>query len=754
MKKVFSLLFVLLFSIAAVISYKRSRACGGGDWEYEWQSIFTPEVTTMDSTLSPMFYETYYSTYSSYSDWYWKQDQAMIEWKEYFKGEIPEEAIRFYLFSNTGEKEFASIAGGAKSSVSYPKLDWTTPKMREFKAFLKLAKKVDQASDGRNFSWGYEPQKKQVYTGDVLIDELTKHYRESTNEIMKLKWWFQVVKAKYYSANSTSLIAFMQETSSSVPHGTYYYRALNYLGGVYYRQRNFPTANAYYAQVMAACPQLRFDALLSYHGLSENDFQYALNLLSTPAEKAAMWAMQGYYTGNDLEAMQAIYAIDSKSELLDVMLSRSINRMENVMGYSDQTSYRNYVSDVAAAVDKDLVKWVVMVAQEGKVRDREVWNLAAAYLNALTGENKLAETELASVFEHGSAIEIDQAHVLSLVNEVIRVAHEDKEFYSFYNRERAAEFESRVYPHLNWLFAQGDEMTYASYSYWNSDSKTTTVRVQYAYAWVKHIMSLMYTYDIRGELLNPDPSYYHELQNISEMKRMMKDQSGNSNFDRLLLSEYPIKLEDIELYEGLVLVYSGQLERGKAHFQKTELANETLMANPFEAGIQDCHDCDFAQFKGTPWTRMTTLNRMIKLNNDLERGVDKYQSALSLGNAYYNLSYYGNSRAFYESKLMYSWGNYVDDFHGKFLNSTLKAMSYYRIALDNARNDEERAKCEYFMAKCERNEFYNFGWVSDEMDFLAWNGFANLKSNYSNTQFYRDVIRECGYFRTYVEKKN
>ena len=147
MKKVFSLLFVLLFSVAAFISYKRSRACADGGWEYEWQSIFTPEVATMDSTLTPMFYETYYSTYSSYSDWNWKQDQAMIEWNEYFKGEISDEAIRFYLFSGEGEKEFASIAKGQKSSASYPKLDWSTPKMKEFKAFLKLAKKVDEASD-------------------------------------------------------------------------------------------------------------------------------------------------------------------------------------------------------------------------------------------------------------------------------------------------------------------------------------------------------------------------------------------------------------------------------------------------------------------------------------------------------------------------------------------------------------------------------------------------------------------------------
>jgi hypothetical protein len=129
-----------------------------------------------------------------------------------------------------------------------------------------------------------------------------------------------------------------------------------------------------------------------------------------------------------------------------------------------------------------------------------------------------------------------------------------------------------------------------------------------------------------------------------------------------------------------------------------------------------------------------------------------YYSALALGNAYYNLSFYGNSRVFYQSKLMYSWGNSIDDFHSKFLNNSNRAKDNYRTALLCAQSDEQRAKCEYFIAKCDRNEFYNFGWVNNEIDFLAWDGFKNLKSKYSNTKFYNDVIRECGYFRTYLSK--
>jgi hypothetical protein len=196
MKRNLFIAFALLSSAVAVISYKSLQACGGGDWNYEWQAIFTPEVAELDSTLSPMFYETQTQWYSSYSDWNWKEDQAMIEWRTFFNGEISEEAIRFYLFTTDGEKEFATILKGEKAGNTYPNLNWKTPKMKEFKAFLRLALEVDKAADGRYFSWDYEV-KNQVYVGELLIQELLSKYKSATNEIMKVKWWFQVVKAMY-----------------------------------------------------------------------------------------------------------------------------------------------------------------------------------------------------------------------------------------------------------------------------------------------------------------------------------------------------------------------------------------------------------------------------------------------------------------------------------------------------------------------------------------------------------------------------
>ena len=65
------------------------------------------------------------------------------------------------------------------------------------------------------------------------------------------------------------------------------------------------------------------------------------------------------------------------------------------------------------------------------------------------------------------------------------------------------------------------------------------------------------------------------------------------------------------------------------------------------------------------------------------------------------------------------------------------------------------------LAKCQRNQWYNDhvynktgDTYTDEtmVDLKALDGFKMLKQ-YSNTQYYKDVIKECGYFRNYVRKK-
>jgi hypothetical protein len=86
---------------------------------------------------------------------------------------------------------------------------------------------------------------------------------------------------------------------------------------------------------------------------------------------------------------------------------------------------------------------------------------------------------------------------------------------------------------------------------------------------------------------------------------------------------------------------------------------------------------------------------------------------------------------------------------------TTKKNKHFNTATLNRQLQEK-----YLLAKCQRNEWYNGkprlidAWPDKkdaQSDFIAWDGFKALKQ-YSNTKYYSEVLNECGYFNTYIQK--
>ena len=83
---------------------------------------------------------------------------------------------------------------------------------------------------------------------------------------------------------------------------------------------------------------------------------------------------------------------------------------------------------------------------------------------------------------------------------------------------------------------------------------------------------------------------------------------------------------------------------------------------------------------------------------------------------------------------------------------------YYNIAQKAAADNEQKAKMAYMLAKTQRNDFYYNKYFStttywgypDGPVVQKWQGFVDLKTSYSDTKYYQDVIAECGYFRKYL----
>ena len=127
----------------------------------------------------------------------------------------------------------------------------------------------------------------------------------------------------------------------------------------------------------------------------------------------------------------------------------------------------------------------------------------------------------------------------------------------------------------------------------------------------------------------------------------------------------------------------------------------------------------------------------------VKKGEDVYNNSLLLANAFYNMTYFGNARIFSEGGRL-SPGPPSD---------CSMAVKYYQLALNASASNEQKAKCVYMLAKCERNAYYNSSDYKEGVDFLEWNGFKRLRTEFAGTKYYKEVIKECGYFRSYLETK-
>jgi hypothetical protein len=55
-------------------------------------------------------------------------------------------------------------------------------------------------------------------------------------------------------------------------------------------------------------------------------------------------------------------------------------------------------------------------------------------------------------------------------------------------------------------------------------------------------------------------------------------------------------------------------------------------------------------------------------------------------------------------------------------------------------------------AKCEQNKFFINRPLDYRGDFRAGTHFGTLRDQYARTKYYREIINECGYFRTFTRQ--
>jgi hypothetical protein len=236
------------------------------------------------------------------------------------------------------------------------------------------------------------------------------------------------------------------------------------------------------------------------------------------------------------------------------------------------------------------------------------------------------------------------------------------------------------------------------------------------------------------------------------------DKPKKTDFEKLLEEMYVYSKSELLEIKGTILLSQHKFKEAIIAFTEAGYS-QGLQADPFVIHIKDCHDCDIRDKNKTEYTKLSFVRRMLELdslaNHDKEN-VHKYYFLIA--NGLYNINYFGNcwDASSYHRDFDYDQ-MYNEQKDWEFYDCS-KAHGYYEKALNLSSDREFDAICVFMMSKCEQNDFYNNLYqfrFKDHKEYLEKkleyrNNFRLLQDEYSDTEYYKQVLKECKYFDIFV----
>src|SRR6187402_2330443 len=379
---------LIAFSALTLLIYGTIYACSyNDDWGWSFDSNFTPE-TFVDKSYSPLFLSSdiFYGIGYDREHTTRFNDENIKDWSAYLENKILEKDLRFFLTDSScmDVSDLIVFYKNGKTNEKIQKwnkkLNLNDDKIKDFLLFLNDAQIVETYSTQKYDSWNYDETTKSEVLSDIdWIKSIEKKYNETSDPFLKNRYWFLAIKASFYSNRQVNGLAFFNQTEKSVPKNTLYYRALAYVAGIEYNQKHYAKSNFLYSQVFDKCPDLRIVAAYCFHPQQQKDWKQSLAMAKTDEEKAALWAVHGFYNDEE-KAITEIYKLHPKSQHLDYLLTRLINNQENKIdkSFKDKTVLENK-KRTKDSIHKSTIELVTKIAKSDKTAKPYMWNVAAGY---------------------------------------------------------------------------------------------------------------------------------------------------------------------------------------------------------------------------------------------------------------------------------------------------------------------------------------------------------------------------------------
>jgi hypothetical protein len=439
-------------------------------------------------------------------------------------------------------------------------------------------------------------------------------------------------------------------------------------------------------------------------------------------EKTELWRLVGVRK-DGLVAIQEILKLDPKSNLIGLLLVRELAKAESLVADRYPWSQKPDPKDILAQRKAYTQLEQIAVGQLARNGDRPwLMELIAGHIAAKRGDLATARTRLArAVAGNPDAKVAAQARASLAValattwklgdptaetDLATAMAGLDDKF----GRLGTVKFEVRR--KLSVVYAAAGKLVDAEYLH-----PGTVDPIDYQ----------------TGKALNKKP-YWEQATFIKEM--IARGQRKTTPFERFII-DGSFTQDQLKLELGLRNMLDGDFAGALANFTKAN--SKKLGTDPFVIHIKDCHDCDHEKYGKSAWDHISLAKRLVELDAKVKLGGEVgAEAALAIGNALYNITYYGNARTATEST------------HQK-TQDTGAALKWYKRAYDLSKNRELKVKAAFMAAKAELGGMMNVQQATENYTggSIPKTWFPVVKQ-YKNTRYYREILKECGRYASWA----
>ncbi|WP_217603570.1 PA2169 family four-helix-bundle protein [Chitinophaga sp. GbtcB8] len=755
-------------------------SCGPEPDPYDYYTNFYNPNLAAGKGFEPFYYTSLAQYYGVDEP---EQAANLREWSTFFSGKsakVTDKDLLEFIYTYSRPQMtalYTSIDKGtplqAPDSVSNNTLTryFISSKDKETLGYLMFAKRCEVYT---NITDAWNPPTPDYAAMMRLARNSIQLYNACKDPFIKERFAYQATRMAHFSKSYETAIHYYDSLAAPLPSNSLiHYKALALKAGALLRTGKKAESVYLFSRVFEAAPSQRTLAYLNT-GWAEADKKAVLKLCTSNTEKAtvaAMYAARAVIL--NLDGLREVYRFDPTASILDVLLAREVNKLED--GYlqnainidANKINYWYTENSLKADAVKAMQQLTDSIAGQGKVKEPALWQITSAYLSFMTKDYAGAHTRLAAAKPNIQRADLqDQWEIVQLLVNINEQPRIDKAY------------ESKLLASFKWLdskLPKGKENS----SYWDYPDDNSWVNASFytrmyrnlldyiiapRYARQQDTVRLSLILTKRDEV---DPTYFR--WNGTSGKDFIADSMSTTQllslsglyksknktpFEKYLCDQLP--LTEQQLGEVIAINYVRQHDFPNAvtWFKRSGSTRRSELV--FEEQLQDFGYEEQDSIRHGI-SQLEYATRMVELEKKMQAAKVAPEVYFEYATGLFSISYYGHSYQFSVSYRPSTWWYEPAHETSPFLREYFgcyRAEEYYKKAADAATDPEFKAKALYMAARCAQKHAQLSG--KEEWWYPATYKnpyFPTLVKEYRHTAFYESIAAECTYLQDFVKKQ-